>query len=65
MGSIVSSKFLVALIATGTPTLKVVGILVALKAMVDRNVTSHCRQDFGSSESYSQQECQLPLLTGF
>ena len=31
---IVPSKFLVALIATGTSTLKVVGILVALKAKV-------------------------------
>lgn len=27
-------------------------ILVALKAAVDRNVNSHCRQGFGSSESY-------------
>ena len=34
MGSIVPSRFLVALIATGTSTLKVVGILVALKATV-------------------------------
>ena len=33
-----SSRFLVVLIATGTSTLKVVGILVALKATVDRNV---------------------------
>ena len=35
-----SSRFLVALIATGTSTLKVVGNLVALKATVDRDVTS-------------------------
>ena len=41
-GSIVSSRFLVALIATGTSTLRVVGILVALKATVDKNVDSHC-----------------------
>ena len=34
MGSIVSSRFLVALIATGTSTLNVVGILVAMKATV-------------------------------
>ena len=33
-----SSRFLVVLIATGTSTLKVVGILVALKATVDGNV---------------------------
>ena len=33
-----SSRFLVVLIATGTSTLKAVGILVALKATVDRNV---------------------------
>ena len=33
-----SSRFLVALKATGTSALKVVGILVALKATVDRNV---------------------------
>ena len=41
-GSIVSSRFLVALIATGTSTLRVVGILVAMKATVDKNVDSHC-----------------------
>ena len=34
MGSIVTSRFLVALLATGTSALKVVGILVALKATV-------------------------------
>ena len=64
-GSVVSSRLLVAVIATGTSALKVVGILVAPKATVDRNVNSHCWQDFGSSESYSRQECQLPLLTRF
>ena len=36
-----SSRFLVALIATGMSTLKVVGILVALEAAVDINVNSH------------------------
>ena len=46
------SRFLVALIATGTSALKVVRILVALKATVDRNVNSHCWQDSSSSESY-------------
>ena len=34
MGSIVSSRFLVALIATGMSTLKIDGIVVALKATV-------------------------------
>ena len=38
----VSSRFLVALKATGTSALKIVGIFVALKATVDRNVNSHC-----------------------
>ena len=37
-----SDHFLVALIATGTSTLKVVRILVALKATVDGNVNYHC-----------------------
>ena len=37
-----SSRFLVALKATGTLALELVGILVALKAAVDRNVNSHC-----------------------
>ena len=64
-GSIVSSRLLVALKVTGPSALKVVGILVSLKAMVARNVNSHCCQDFGRSESYSQLECRLPLLTGF
>ena len=42
MGSKVSSSYLVlALKATGTSALKVVGILLALKATVDRNVNSH------------------------
>ena len=41
-GSIVTSRFLVALKATGTSALKVVRILVAVKAAVDRNVNSHC-----------------------
>ena len=36
-----SSRFLVALIATGMSTLKVVGILVVLEAAVDINVNSH------------------------
>ena len=35
-----------------TSALKVAGILVALKATVNRNVNSHCSQNFGSSESY-------------
>ena len=47
-----SSRFLVALIATGTSALKV-GILVALKATVNRNVISYCLRDFSGSESYS------------
>ena len=34
MGSIVSSRFLVVLIATGMSTLKIDGIVVALKATV-------------------------------
>ena len=45
--------------------LKVDRTLAALKATVDWKVNCHCWQDFGSSESYSRQECQLPLLTGF
>ena len=60
-----SSRFSVALIAIGTLGLKVVGVLVALKATVDSNVNSHCWREFGSSKSYSCQECRLPLLTGF
>ena len=60
-GSIVSSKFLISLIATGRSTFKVVGILVALKATVDSNVNSHCWQDFGSSEKL---RCQLRKCTG-
>ena len=55
----------VALKAAGTSALKVIEILVALKATVDRNVNFHCWLEFGSSERYSRQECQLPLLTGF
>ena len=47
-----SSRFLVALKATGTTALKIVGISVAPKATVDRNVNSHCWQDSGSSKSY-------------
>ena len=55
---IVSSRFLLALIATGASALKVVRNLVALKAtvdrkhlvalkaVVDRNVNSHCWQDW-------------------
>ena len=39
----------------------VVGILVALKATVDRNVNSHCWQDFGSSEKLRR---QLRSFTG-
>ena len=41
MGSIVSSRFLVVLKVTGTSAPKVVGILVALKVTVDKNVNSH------------------------
>ena len=65
IGSIVSSGFLVALKATGTSALKVVAIFVALKATVNRNVSSHCCQEFRSSESNSREEIQLPLLTEF
>ena len=36
--------------ATGTSTLKVVGILVAMKATVNKNVNFHWLQVFGSSE---------------
>ena len=39
-------------------------ILVALKAMVDRNVNFNCWQSFVSSEIYGCQECKLALLTG-
>ena len=60
-GSIVYSRFLVALKATGTSVLKVAAILVARKATVDRNVNSHCGQGFGSSEKL---RCQLRYLTG-
>ena len=60
-----ASRFLVALKATGMSALKVVGILIALKATVDSNVNSHCRQDFGSSESYRGQEYHPLLLTRF
>ena len=60
-----SSRFLIALKVTGTSALKVVGILVTLKATVDRNVNSLCSQDFDGSKSNGQQECQLPLLAGF
>ena len=35
-----------------TSALKVVEILVALKATVNGNVNSHCWQNFGSSKSY-------------
>ena len=42
IGSIMSSRFSVALIAIGTLGLKVVGVLVALKATVDSNVNLHC-----------------------
>ena len=48
-----SSRFLVAVKAIGTSALKVVEVLVALKAIVDRNINSHCRQDSGGFESYS------------
>ena len=54
-----------ALEATGRSTIKVAGILVTIKATVDVNVNSHCWHDFGSSENYSRQECQLPLLQDF
>ena len=64
-GRIASSRFLVVLKATGTSALRVVEILIALQATGDRNVKSHCWRNFGSSESYSQQECYLPLLIRF
>ena len=38
-------------------------ILVTLKVTVNRNVNSHCWQNLGSSESYSQQKCRLWHLT--
>ena len=41
-----SSRFLIVLKATGKSALKVVEVFVALKATVDRNVNSHCLQDF-------------------
>ena len=50
-----SSRFLVALKATGTSALKTPTmdrILVALKAIVDKNVNSHCWQYSSSSERY-------------
>ena len=50
-----SSRFLVALRATETSGLKVVGILVALKAMLSTPITDgrhSVLQDFGSSGSY-------------
>ena len=46
-----SSRFLVALKATGTSVLKVAGILVALKATVGRNVNSHCCQNLVALEA--------------
>lgn len=39
------------------PALTVDRILVALKAMADRNFNSHCKQNFLSFERYCQQEC--------
>ena len=42
MGSIVPSRFIVALKATGNSALNVVGIFAAQKATFDRNVNSHC-----------------------
>ena len=51
-GSVVPTRFLVALKATGTSTLKVVEILVALKSTVDRNVNPHCWQVSSSSKNY-------------
>ena len=44
-----SPWLLVDLKATGKSAIKVVRILVALKATVESNVNSHCRQDFGSA----------------
>ena len=40
--SIVSCRFLVALKATGKSALKIFGILVALKTIINRDVNSHC-----------------------
>ena len=56
-----SSRFLVALKATGTSTLKIVKILVVLKAIVDGNINSHWWQSFGSSKKL---HCHIPQLTG-
>ena len=50
--------------STGMSISTVDRILVVVKTTV-RNVNSHCWQDFGSSESYSWQVCQFPLLTRF
>ena len=63
-----SSRFLVALKVTETSGLKVVGVLVALKAVLSTPIIDgrhSVLQDFGSYGSYSWQEYQLPLLTGF
>ena len=54
--SIVPSRFSVALKATGTSVLKVVEILVALNATVDRSIKTPYWQDSGSSKSYSYRE---------
>ena len=53
--SIASSRFKVALKATKMSAVKVDRVLAALKTTVDKNVNSHCWQDFGSSKNYVYQ----------
>ena len=65
MGNIASSKHIVTLKTTGMSALKIDKILAAVEATVDRNINCHCWYNFGSSENYSRQECQLPLLQEF
>ena len=57
------SRFLVALISTGTLALKIVGNLVALK-LRSTGMSTPTVDRICCYLSYSRQECQLPLLTG-
>ena len=45
--------------------LKADRVLVALNVKAKEGVHSHCCQDFGRSECYCRQECQLTPLTRF
>ena len=56
-----SSRVLVALKTTGTSALKIVTILVVLKAIVDENINSYWWQCFGSSKKL---HCHIPQLMG-